>query len=306
MIGQDTLPDQLRSADYEKIFAALPPLDSQEYIEYLETASTEELPAQVIVRAYRQLCNARREDAMRATLDRLVDHQYGYLKPIRHLAKQWVPPNQSWHGADDLTQAAIAEMLEVLPTERGALAEVAWVRFSENCLADAWRKHNGRRSEKLTIKIGDKRVPVTFEKSNSAGEGSDIADAENDAVDPIELTDGEAAPWHVGVRPSDVPAIERILKETIALMPDLLMRYIAEDCISEDPSPVSAGTSAGGKSPLTEQTGKSKDQVSRARINVRSRLAAALLASKEIQINREWLRKFLPNKVNHTTRQKMR
>jgi hypothetical protein len=243
---------------------------------------------------------------MRATLDRLVDPKHGYLKSIRHLAKQRVPPNQSWHGADDLTQAAITEMLEVLPTERGALAEVAWVRFSENCLVDAWRKHNGRRREKLTIKIGGERVPVTFEKSNSAEEDSDNNGSENDAVDPVELTDGEAAPWHVGVRPSDVPIIEKILKETIALMPDLLMRYIAEDCISEDPSPVSSGTSAGGKPPLTEQTGKSKDQVSRARINVRGRLAAALLASKEIRIDREWLRKFLPKKANHKSRQKTR
>jgi hypothetical protein len=73
---------------FQGIFEALPPLDSPQYIAPLNTASATDLPAQVLARAYRQLCAAGSEDASRATLTRLVGSggKYGYLAAVRRLA----------------------------------------------------------------------------------------------------------------------------------------------------------------------------------------------------------------------------
>lgn len=73
---------------FEEIFSALPPLDSPVYLRMLDTTAPEELPAQVLVRAYRQLCSAGAEVSARATLERLVASSYRsfYLGGIYRLA----------------------------------------------------------------------------------------------------------------------------------------------------------------------------------------------------------------------------
>lgn len=77
---------------FEEIFFALPPLDSPAYLRMLETAVPEELPAQVLVRAYRQLCGAGAETPAQATLERLVASSYRsfYLASIHRLAKMLI------------------------------------------------------------------------------------------------------------------------------------------------------------------------------------------------------------------------
>ena len=62
----------------------------------LETAAPEELPAQVLVRAYRQLCSAGAEAPARATLERLVASPYRsfYLGSVHKLAKRHVARGQ--------------------------------------------------------------------------------------------------------------------------------------------------------------------------------------------------------------------
>lgn len=305
MSNQRESSKESHRAPYEAIFAALPPLDSPEYLEHLKTTPASELPPQVLARAYRQLCGAKREDAMRATLDRLLT--VDYLKSIRRLALQQVPPNQGWYGVDDLVQAALAEIVAVLPSERGAFAEIAWVRFCTNCFEDAWRRINGRHGEKLEIKIGDERVPITFVKPNPDDiGGADAEDADEEMPDdPVEATDGSAAPWHVGVKESELPVVEKIIEDTIAGIADSVMRRVAEDHFGDDPSPISSGTSAGGKPPLTEQTGLSRHQLTRMLKNLRGRLAGALLTDPKLRVDRKWLRKFVcdaRNKVSNKSR----
>src|SRR5262247_1893964 len=109
---------------FEEIFAALPPLDSPEYLRLLNTATPEELPAQVLVRAYRQLCSAGAEAEARATLGRLITGQHAgfYLKSIHTLAKTRVASGQYAYDADDLVQEAIKVIVKTLPAERGAFA----------------------------------------------------------------------------------------------------------------------------------------------------------------------------------------
>jgi hypothetical protein len=237
---------------------------------------------------------------MRATLDRLLIP--ANLRRIRRLAQKQVPINQASHGADDLVQAALAEMVTVLPTERGALAETAWVLFCERVFADAWRKIFGKDGVRLTLKIGDERVPITYAKPDPDGVGgsNEGRDTKEMPEDPVEVTDGSAAPWHAGVKKSDLPIVERIIEETISALPDAVMRHVAEDQWGEDPSPVSSGTSKGGKPPLTERTGLSRHQLARMLRNLRSRLAGALLAEEKITVDTEWLRQFVHGERSRT------
>lgn len=266
---------------FDVIFEALPPLDSPEYLEYLQTATASELPPQILARAFRQLCAAGAEQAADQTLARLLgdDSKYGYLKVVHHLAWQQLPEGQNWEDKDDLFQAAVMEIVRILPTKSGALAERAWVLFCQHCFEDAWRRIHGRRGEKLRIKFDEPSI------NQESGEMSD----------PVEETDGSEAPWHVGVRESDLPWIEEVIIRTIANIADPLTRLVAEDQFGADPSPISSGLSATGRPLLTEQLGASRYQISRALRRAKGRLAGALLADKEHKVDREWLQKFIGN-----------
>lgn len=264
---------------FDAIFEALPPLDSPEYLKHLETATTARLPAQVLARAFRQLCAAGVEPVASATLARLLskDNQYGYLKVVRRLAKKQTPRGQNSQDGDDLFQSAVMRILEVLPTQRGAMAEKAWVLFCHNCFEDAWRTMFGRRGERLKVQFVEPSLDQEPDK----------------IVDLLENTYGVDAPWHVGAKQSDLPWLETVIERTIANIADPLIRSIAEDQFGPDPSPISSGRSASGKPPLVEQLGVDRYRISRALRDAKSRLAGALLADKEHEIDKEWLRKFV-------------
>jgi hypothetical protein len=274
-----TSPGSLVSERLDRLFAELPEPGSPEYLTYLETADAAALPAQVLVRAYRVLRTSGQDAAAATTLARLLDggDPHGYLKVIRRLSKQQVPGNQNWHDAEDLFQAALLEITKVLNTPRGVLAEVAWVRFCQNCFEDAWRAMHGRRGERLRIEFAE---PMKDDESD-------------DLVFPVEQTTGEGAPWHAGARQSDLPRIEKLIEKTIAAMNDPLMRAVAADQFSDDPSPISSGRSGQGKPSLTEQLGASRFQISRALRNAKARLAGALLADDELKVDTAWLRQFI-------------
>jgi hypothetical protein len=267
---------------FDEIFEALPPLDSSQFINYLRTASAAELPAQVVARAYRQLCMAGSDEAAQATLIRLVgsDNKYHYLASVRRMAKHSIARGQYWYDAEDLVQATIVEIVRVLPTPRGALAERAWVMFSQQRFSDAWRVLNGRRGEK----VRGQRVEPSIDTETG------------EPFDPVEESDGTTAVWHVSAQASNIPWLEEFIQETVAKIADPITRQVAEDRIGDDPSPISAGVSAGGKPPLTEQLGINRFKVMRALSNAKARLASALLAQREHEIDAEWLRQFLRGK----------
>lgn len=267
---------------FDAIFEALPPLDSPQFIDRLRNASATELPAQVVARAYRQLCAAGRDEAAQAALARLVasENKYHYLTSVRRLAIRSIARGQYWYDAEDLVQATIVEIVKTLPTPRGALAEQAWVLFSQQRFADAWRVLNGRRGEK----VRGQRVEPSLDVETG------------EIFDPVEESDGATADWHVSAQASNIPWLEGFIRETVAKIADPLARRVAEDQFGDDPSPISAGVSAGGKPPLTEQLGVSRFRISRALSNAKARLAGALLAQREHEIDVEWLRQFLHGK----------
>lgn len=267
------------SQRFDELFAALPPPGSAEYLRLLQTASVLELPAQVLVRAYRLLLANGQESAAKATLERLLDHKdsHGYLRTIRRLSRQQVPGNQNWHDSDDLYQAALTEILKVLPSKRGELAEVAWVRFCQNCFEDAWRALHGRRGERLRHKYVE---PMADDETG-------------ELIFLVEQTEGPDAPWHQGARQSELPRVEKLIARTVAGMQDELMRKVAEDQFGDDPSPISSGRSGKGKPPLTEQLNASRFQISRALRNAKARIAASLIADPELEFDTGWLKQFV-------------
>ena len=265
---------------FEQLFAALPPLDAPEYLAQLATADFNALPGQVLARAYRQLLQTNNETAAAATLERLLDQQnvYGYVTIVRHLARRRTPAGQQWHDEEDLFQAALMEILKVLPTARGALAETAWVRFCQNCFTDAWRSLHGRRGERLQVEFAQPHL------DNESGE----------YFFQVETTTGEDAPWHAGLAASELPRVEALVMLTIKAISDPLVRAVAADQFSAAPSPISAARAGNkGKPPLTEQLNASRFQISRALRSAKARLAAELLADQQLQLDREWLRDFV-------------
>ncbi len=100
----------------EGIFQGLPILSSPEYRDLLKSspeyrdllkaARADELPAPVLVRAFRQLRGSRNAAL---TLERLLttDSKYGYLRPLRHMARRRVSKDD-WFSADDLVDQSIA------------------------------------------------------------------------------------------------------------------------------------------------------------------------------------------------------
>lgn len=260
---------------YETIFAALPPLDSPEYLHLLDTATASELPAPVLAKSFRQLASAGADAAARVTLERLAasNHREAYLLVVRKLARQRVARGQYAYDAEDLFQEAVKEIVRTLPTERGAFAETNWVTFCKHCFEDGWRSLNGRHGEKIR---GERVEALTDPASGIVN-------------DPLEVT-GDFIPWHVAVLQSKVPWLEDFVRRTIAEFKDPLMRQVAEDQFSPDPSPISADRTKTGKLPLTEKLGVDRYRITRARDRAQAKLFAALIKQKEKELDLDWLR----------------
>lgn len=292
------IPRRSKLEDYQALFEQLPPLGSKEYIRLMEDASSASVPPQVLARAYRQLCQASNRAGMEATLERLV--QKKNLRNIRGFVKNKIPPEQGWFLEDDLEQETWKQILKVLPTERGAMAETAWTAFCVQRMIDAWREAFGREGRRLTMKIGNERVTITKAKAVASDSEQSIEESfgeENLEINPVEdLGEDEAISsafsWHVGLKESQIALIEEIIEKTIDKIQEPLLKQIAIDQFGDDPSPISSGTSAGGKPPLTEQTNLSRHQIARRIAVVRRILAGNILANKELKIDKSWLKKF--------------
>lgn len=262
---------------FDAIFANVPPLGSPEYLKLLETARLAELPAQVLVKAFRQLVTAGSLDAANATLVRLFgDLRFDYIGIVRKLASSYEPKGNFSYDPEDLVQETIKEIVRTLPTDRGAMAEGAWVTFIQQRFADAWRNLYGRDGKKDS----EGRVGVYTDPKTGTEH------------DPVEETDASEADWHTQLREDAAPWLAEFMERAVEMIEDPLIRYVMKDQLSDDPSPISAGKSEGGKPPLTEQLGVNRFKIRRAIMSGRSRLAAELLKQREKDIDMEWLRKF--------------
>lgn len=248
----------------DAIYQALPPLDSEEYLRHLRDASKEELPAHVLVRAFRETAKhgSVLEEAGNRTFARLISKNEGrfeYLGPaVEYLATR-LPRNQYAQDLEDLLQDTAAKMLDVLATKRGSYGERAWYSFARQCAVEVWREHVGRK--------GEREEPPREEPQRDAATG--------EWFDPLErIREGQSGGTGVEVDAYD------LLREVIKDIADPFLRAVAEDqWLSGDPSPASGdGCSAGGKPSLEAQLRVSRDRIVRAQRAVEARILAALEA----------------------------
>lgn len=288
--------------NHQSLFDELPPLGSEEYIHLMEDTNGAEIPPQVLARAFRQLCQAKNEGGMKATFNRMA--QGKNLKSVRTIIKNIIPSEQDWFLENDLEQETWMQIWKVLPTDRGAMAETAWVLFCKHRTIDAWRENFGREGRRLEVKVGGQYVKVRKAKAptfDSEKNGEDtfeqIVTRENDGIGTVnsEMPISYFA-WRDGLEKNQIPLIEELVAKTIDKIEEPLLKQIAVDQFGDDPSPISSGFSKNGKPPLTEQTNLDRHTIARKIKDIRRILAGNLLADKELEFDAAWLRKFVRNK----------
>jgi DNA-directed RNA polymerase specialized sigma24 family protein len=239
-------------------------------MQMLKTASAAELPAQVLVRAYRQL---RSGPAADATLERLLGYneKYGYLTPLYMAAKRRISRSDAY-GVDDLVQDTIVEIVETLAGPRGEGAEKAWVSFLRQRMEDAYRKLAGRRPE---------RRPRRAEVVTDTETGEEI--------DPIEAAGVTSGPWQGRVPSSQLEWLEAFIRRTFSKISDERIRAIAFDMFSDNPTPVSSNDPAETNT-LARRFGVDRFKIYRWQRYARAVLRAALESQNEVEIDVSWLK----------------
>lgn len=250
----------------DEIFAALPPLGSKEYLQHIKRTQATELPAQVLVRAYRQLPPGSPE--ANATLARLLGNydRDGYLAPLRQAASYRLS-ERAWFGVDDLVAEAIGQIVDSLSGPRGKGADLAWSSFLHQRLEDAYRALDGRR--------GERQDPERAEPSlNEDGE----------FTDPLEAVPSEAAAatsWHGRAEGNDVEWLEAFVARELAKIPDDKIREVARDQFSATPSSMKE---------LELRYGVDRFQIHRWRDIARTKIYGALQRQNERDIDISWLK----------------
>jgi hypothetical protein len=255
---------------YEDIFQALPPLGSEEYVAHIRSAPASLLPAEVLVRAFRQL--PAESEASLVTLQRLfqrrADGSWDYLKPLVAYARRQ-SPKMKQDGYEDLLQDGMRSILETLPTSRGAFAEQSWHTFCRQQLVNAWRERYGRRGERLPLE-------EPFESTED----------DSGSKNPMDLV-SRPPDWHAAVAPNQVAAIEKIAERVISQIPDEFVRSVAREAWFQTNRPRLSGRkkAADGNPSLTATfVGKSRFQIMRALRQADAQLAAALLSDRNLEL----------------------
>lgn len=255
---------------YEEIFQALPPLGSDEYVAHVGSAPASALPAEVLVRAFRQL--PAESEASLATLKRLFhrrsDGSWDYLNPLVAYARRQ-STRMKRDGYEDLFQDAMRTILETVPTGRGAFAEHSWHAFCRQQLVNSWRERYGRRGE---------RIPRE--------EQFELREDDSDKKDAVDLV-SEPPPWHAAVKPNQVGAIEKIAERVISEIPDEFIRSVARQAWFQKKRPKLSGrkqANDGNPSLTTTFVGKSRFQIMRALRHADAQLAAALLSDRNLEL----------------------
>lgn len=206
-------------ARVEQAFADLPELDgdSAEYIEYIRNKPPEDLPPQVLARAFRQLPAG--SPAADATLARLLGDydDTGYLETVWTLARRWTIKRRDVE-VEDLFRATIARVVETLGDEkRGKPAEKWWIYYLEREFTEATRKLFGRRQTKV-----DPELPEV------EGEGDN-----EDAERFDEVSHEDSLLLH-GKADSDGPWLADFLERVVDGIAEPMLQKVARRLITGD------------------------------------------------------------------------
>lgn len=257
---------QLSQKRIDEIFDSLPALGSQAYLDLVRRAPASELPAQVLVRAYRQLPPESLE--AEATLGRLLgqNDRDGYLTPLWRAATRKLS-HRDWFAVEDLVSDTIVEIIDTLGGPRGKGADTAWISYLYQRLEDAYRRRVGRRRERQD----DERAEPAL---NESGEYVDV-------LDTVSNEAAAEAPWHGRVESNDVVWLEEFIARVLARIPDDRIREVAHDLFSANPSKMKV---------LEARYDVDRFQIGRWRDIARARIYAALQMQDERDIDISWLK----------------
>jgi len=262
---EDSSPPEERYHVLDERFQALPPLGSDEYVRYLDAAPTQELPPEVLVRAFRQLPPS--GTAARKTLERLFrrlpDGSWEYLEPMVRYAHRKGRSRKT--DDEDLLQDGLTRILRLLSGKRGQRAEIAWNAYCRQEIVDAWRERYGRRGERC---VPEDQVELSEERP----------------VDPLDCV--EVPNWHASLQPNNVQRIEEIAEQAIVTLPDEFVRQVAQAVWFRNLRPKVSGNGNGEQESLTSLfPHKSRFQLMRALRQADAQLAAALLTDPTMDIS---------------------
>ena len=268
---------------FETVFDALPPLNSEAFRTLLRSASIDDLPAQVLLRAYVVLGGQGPSARLAAT--RLLDawdvhedpgpHAKGYLAHIHTMAERRVEGAASPYTAVQYVSETGRQILRAMRREcahaqaTGARCRITnWFRFCEDRFKDALNALDGKRNKKTKERTKVARLralphPVT---------GQPV----------VENLGGDGAPWHVSAGPTladiETEDLLAFLRRVLRSTHDALMVDVAEHLwFSADPPPISK-PDADGREPLTDTLNTTRGKIRHACDRSRALIKAAVLA----------------------------
>lgn len=266
---------------FETTYNALPPLDSEEFRALLRTAPRDDLPAQVLMRAYVELGG--RGESATLILTRLLEawdahedpgpHVKGYLAHVRSMTTRRCEDGPSPYPPSEYIRETGRQVLRALHAEckhsskTGERCRVTnWYIFQEHRFQDALDKLDGKpnKNDGVRPKVARLRAlphPKTGEPL-------------------VENLGGDGAPWHVAAGPtpadSDAKDLLAFLRRELRRAKDPLMEEVAEQLwFSGDPPPISK-PDKDGRQPLTEILKTTRDKIRHARDRARALIRAAV------------------------------
>ena len=149
-------PDPERLARHDAIFRELMQLDPAAMITRMRTAPKEELPAEVLARAYHVLIRDGAGDLAEAAITRLFGGGPGdppggagepeYMGWLLAECQYRLPARWSrWRDPEDLYQSTLRQILRKLRRPGGANAHTAWKAFCGDRLVDALRERSRKK-----------------------------------------------------------------------------------------------------------------------------------------------------------------
>jgi hypothetical protein len=255
-------PDWLRTKD--EVFAALPPLGSQEYLQHVRHAPKSELPASVLARAFHVLSQDGPDQAAQDTLSRLFREKDGkpeYMGWLLYEAQKLLPPGQIGYDAFDLYMETLEQIARALARPSGARAYIGWKSFCYHRLIDARRAHFGKKGQRIE--------PVHIDPSTTDQRTGATVDL---LEHPVGVPD-----WHGSVLPDQEEALWAFVQQRVEEIQNAQVREVTL-ALHFGPNPVRAsGKNSAGKPPaLTDQLGLSIDQINRAKASGEAIIRAAV------------------------------
>lgn len=247
-------PNPERLARHDAIFRELIQLDATAMATRMRTAPKEELPAEVLARAYHVLFQEGAGDLAEAAIARLFGGGPGdppvgvgdpeYMDWLLVDCRYRLPGRWSrWQDPEDMYLSTLRQILHKLRGPGGAKAHTAWKAFCGDRLVDALRERSRKKDPpQVGLETQDPETGATLNLADTVDE----------------------SPWNGSTDPDWEEELMAHLRSRLEAETDPRVREIGLDQFFGDPSPVDEKKDPSDpRVPLTERYGLDRFQVYR-------------------------------------------